>query len=129
MNLREAKVIKNLGKKVNKLPHKTPLSFGGNQIANIRTIVGDETVTYEDHTLLIAPAANTTVLLPPPDFVGLPGAYFLCRIKRITGGGFTVTIDADTALIDGASTFALVAQYEGIVLHSDGTNWHIVGTF
>lgn len=46
-------------------------------------------------------------------------------IKQIGAGAVTVN-RGGSSTIDGATTYAIPAQYGSVQLYSDGTNWHIV---
>jgi hypothetical protein len=62
-------------------------------------------------TLVLAPAANTV------------GA--IVHLKQIGTG--TLTVDANGAEnIDGSANWSASAQYDGITVYSDGSNWYIL---
>ncbi|MGI0149770.1 MAG: hypothetical protein ACREDF_09610 [Thermoplasmata archaeon] len=54
----------------------------------------------------------------------------LLIIKKIDSGAGSVTVDASGAeTIDGSLTKVLAAQYDSIVIYSNGVSWDVIGTF
>lgn len=52
------------------------------------------------------------------------GGFFMVKNIHATG---TITIDPNASeTVDGATTYTLSAQYDAIMLASDGSNWFIV---
>lgn len=43
------------------------------------------------------------------------------------GGVSGVTVDGDGTNIDGSTSFMLNANFEGVMVYSDGTNWFSLG--
>lgn len=82
------------------------------------TIVGTDVVIFADAT-----SGNTTITLPAA--ASFSGYSFY--VKRIDGSVNTCVVGrsgGDT--IDGATSFALDAQYYSIKAVSNGTNWYII---
>lgn len=81
------------------------------------------TATKEDYVILCdASGGAFTVTLP----VGLvePGRSY--HIKKTDSSANAVTIDAaGSETIDGDLTVGISAQYESLLLISDGSNWHV----
>ena len=84
------------------------------------------TVALGDFGKLIdcdASGSDFTITLPA---AATAGDGFPVAIEN-TGSSGTVTIDGNASeTIDGATTVALGAQYDSILLRCDGSNWHIV---
>lgn len=78
-------------------------------------------------TILVdASGANRTITLPAAS--GCSGRVY--RIKKTDSSGNTVLIDGNSSeTIDGQLQWPLSNQYEGVVIISDGSNWHIIGKF
>lgn len=93
--------------------------------ANARTVISNYTVQPEDHTILVdATTAAVTITLPP---VGAKAFRYLV-VKKTDSGGNAVTVSAvGGALIDGASTVSLSAQYQTVLLHANATAWSKLG--
>ncbi len=71
-----------------------------------------------------ATAGAVTITLPAVGCVGC-----ILTVKKTDSGGNAVTVTrASSATIQGATTYALTAQYNWVRLISDGTNWQIVGS-
>jgi hypothetical protein len=52
---------------------------------------------------------------------------FRVTVKRTNSGANNVTVGTTSSqTIDGATTYALVQQYDAITVESDGANWVIV---
>jgi flagellar basal body rod protein FlgB len=85
----------------------------------------DYTATATDTTILVdASGAARTITLPAAS--GISGRIYV--IKKTDSSGNAVTVDANASeTIDGATTYALSAQYKFVVIQCDGTNWHIIG--
>ena len=80
--------------------------------------VGDETVIIADAT-----GGNITVNLPAA--AGATGRLY--HVKKIDASANTVTLDGDgTETIDDALTQVLTAQYESVMIFSDGSEWWIL---
>jgi len=61
------------------------------------------------------------------DYGGFAVSYLLTKvitIKKVDSGAGSVIINGFGALIDGAATFTLAAQYQSVTLQFDGTNWN-----
>ena len=97
----------------------------GTDCRAIREESTDVTVTIADATILVdATSANRSVfMLPCADCVGQ-----VVAVKKIDASGNTVTLDGDGGeQIDGAGTYPLSAQYEFVVVQSDGAQWWRIG--
>lgn len=93
--------------------------------ANARTVISNYTVQPEDHTILVdSTTAAVTITLPP---VGAKAFRYLV-VKKSDSSGNAVTVSAvGGALIDGAATVSLSAQYQTVILHGNSTAWNKLG--
>lgn len=93
--------------------------------ANVRTVISHYTVQPEDHTILVnATTAAVTITLPP---VGAKAFRYLV-IKKIDSSGNAVTVAGQSgALLDGASSVSLSAQYQTVILHANAVAWYSLG--
>lgn len=84
------------------------------------------TVTVDDCIILCSTsgAAFTLTLPPAADRKGQ-----VLFIKKVDAGTNKLTIDGNgSETIDGGATyFAIDAQYDTVVIISDGSNWYIIG--
>ena len=81
------------------------------------------TYTGIEEVFLMSPTGTATITLTAASTVGAGYKY---NIKLLTAQTLTVT-RAGSDTIDGATPFALSAQYGAVTLMSDGgTNWHII---
>ena len=102
---------------------KTGLSYR----AKTRQVSAAYTVSStEDHTILAdATDAAFTITLPAA------GTNFNTRvlyIQKTDAVANTVTIDGlGSEAIDGQATYALTAQYQGVLLQSGFGSWHVIG--
>lgn len=90
----------------------------------------NEVYPFEGTLLVNATGGNTNLILPDPDDGGF-NVGAIMRFKKTDASANTVTIDAWTnwsSTVDGVHTKTLTAQYDDIVVQSDGTNWHVVGS-
>ena len=93
---------------------------------NVKTITGDTTLTENDAGLiLVNNTAAITITLPTAS--GNEGLTYI--IKKISSATQAVTLDGyGSETIDGSATNNDIdAQYDYLVITSDGSNWHIVG--
>lgn len=84
------------------------------------------TVTDEDHLILCdASAGAITITLP----AAVSSSGLVVEVKRVdasTDLAEYVTIDGNASeTIDGDAGIFLTLQYESVLLHCDGTGWHI----
>jgi hypothetical protein len=106
----------------------TPTShihFNGSE-AHKRTELNVDTTLDINHyyTPIDATAANRIITLPTA--AGITGRQYI--IKKIDSSANTVTIEAaGTETIDGALNVILYAQWDYIIVISNGTNWEIIG--
>lgn len=49
----------------------------------------------------------------------------ILHIKKFDTSGNTVTVNRNTGLIDGSTSYVLSASYQGVSLACDGTNWAV----
>lgn len=113
---------------------KDPTSFGAvnenflwvaTELAVDKVTVTSVTTSYSaipsDHVILVdTSGGNITITLPSA--TRIKGKVY--RIKRVTGGGNSLTIaTADAATIDGAASISLPDQWDVAALVTDGTNW------
>ena len=89
------------------------------------------TATLADSVILCSNAAAQTVLMPtaatiPATYVALPVG--LTYTVKQNGAG-AVTVNGNGANIDGAGTYAIPAQYNGVKVCWDGSTWNIIGVF
>jgi hypothetical protein len=87
-----------------------------------RSVAGDFTLTLDDGILLVdATAGAVTVTLP--DVRRAAGRSFFTKKADVSGTAVTVS---SSALIDGATTYALTVQFQSVTVLSDGTTWWVV---
>jgi hypothetical protein len=100
------------------------LEFLGKLSANVTTVITTTHTAADEHVILVdddTAAATVTVTLPAAET-----AKTIYQIKKL-GTTASVIIDGDASeLIDGALTITLNAQYESVMLVSDGTFWSII---
>jgi hypothetical protein len=100
------------------------LEFLGKLSANVTTVITTTHTAADEHVILVdddTAAATVTVTLP-----AAATAKTIYQIKKL-GTTASVIIDGDASeLIDGALTITLNAQYESVMLVSDGTFWSII---
>jgi hypothetical protein len=90
-------------------------------IHSVSTITGTTTLDATYYVVLCSSGSPFTVNLPAAAS-NTGRVYF---IKNINTG--TVTIDGNASeTIDGATTYSLSAQYQGVLIVSNGTNWFIL---
>lgn len=107
-------------------PHSILQTYGSFSTGITNTAV-DLTLTVAHHTITVdASGAARTITLPAA--AGCSGRIYI--IKKVDASGNNVTIDGNASeTIDGATTKVHSTQYSGSAIQSDGTNWHIIGTF
>lgn len=100
------------------------LHVEGSVAASVTTLTASATLDDTHHTVLVdASAGAVTITLPSA--AGIAGRMY--RIKKIDSSANAVTVAAQTGeTIDGAASYDLTAQYQYIVIQSDGANWYIV---
>lgn len=85
--------------------------------------------TADGHSVVVAvdaTAGNRTVTL----YTALGNTGATITVKKVDSSVNTVTIDPDTTeTIDGAATWVLTAQFDALVLVSNGTNWIVAGWY
>ena len=79
------------------------------------------TAINTDSTILVS--GTTTITLPTA--AGIKGKTY--TIKKIDAGTTSTVATTSSQTIDGVITLSLVAQYEGVKVGSDGSNWWVVG--
>lgn len=89
----------------------------------------DETATFtvghQGLYLVDATAGAVTVNLP----AAASSSGYSVTVKKTDSSVNAVTLDGDTTeTIDGATTYALSAQYDSVSIRCDGTEWFIVAT-
>jgi hypothetical protein len=87
----------------------------------------DYTADETDYAIFVdATSAAVTITLPAASGTGQPGRTYI--IKKTDVSGNAVTVDGNASeTIDGATTYALSAQYKYVTIQSNGTNWFIIG--
>lgn len=96
---------------------------GQNIVFNHQTVKSAYRALLTDDVLLAdATGAAFTITLPDAGAVISQNSFFY--IKKIDATANAVTVAASGAqTIDGAATASLAAQYDDIILFSDGANW------
>lgn len=80
------------------------------------------TLTETDSTILAS--GTTTITLPTA--AGITGRLY--TIKKTDAAGTNVTVGTTSSqTIDGSTTYVLSAQYQAVIVQSDGSNWQVVG--
>ncbi len=87
------------------------------QVSAALALTAQDEIVYVD-------ASGGAVTITLPDVRRFWGYEF--RVKKLDASVNAVTLDGDGALIDGAATYPLAAQYEVVRVASDGTNWWVV---
>lgn len=102
----------------------TPSRQGIAYAASAKTVTTTYTATAADHTILAnAASAAFTISLPPVSTKVYP--YFV--IKKLDSSTNAVTIDAFASqAIDGGTGLTLYRQWDWVILHSDGSRWHVL---
>lgn len=97
----------------------------GGLILPLVTKTADYTATSSDYAILCdATSGAFTVTLPAASTSGRVYA-----IKKIDSTGNAVTIDGNGAeLVEGSANQTLDAQYEAVVIQSNGTAWFIISS-
>ena len=110
-----------------------------NNKAACKSVSADYNVlAFDDLILVTTSATNKTITLQylstdylqdsvSYDYSGFTVSYLLTKvvtIKKVDSGAGNVIIDGFGALIDGAATITLTAQYQSVTLQFDGTNWN-----
>lgn len=92
----------------------------------VTTQTTNYTATATDYTILCN-AGSLTVTLPSASSVD--GRIY--TIKKVSGTGGNITIDPNgSETIDGALTnTAISAQYQSLIIQSDGANWFILARY
>ncbi len=88
-----------------------------------RTVTADAGPLDSDKTLLVDATAGAVMITLP---AASDSAHRVMSFKKVDASGNAVTIDAGTDTIDGAGTQVLAAQYDGLTIQSDGTEWFIL---
>lgn len=83
----------------------------------------DLTLGSQDEIVYVD-ASGGAVTITLPDARRFWGYSF--TVKKLDASVNAVTLDGDGALIDGAATYPLAAQYEVVRVASDGTDWWVV---
>ena len=87
----------------------------------VRTLTSNTTLNEDDDLVLLnASGGNFTVTLPSPS-TSRSKRFFL---KLVSASG-SVVINPGSADIDGASSYTLSTQYDGISIMTNGNNWFI----
>ena len=73
----------------------------------------------------ILSASSGAITFNLPSAVSMKGKFYYVKKTDSTGNAITVT-RALSETIDGATTEALSAQYDSVLIVSDGANWHVV---
>jgi len=100
--------------------------FDNGRVARLASYAGVVTktaaygITAGDEVIL----CNGSFTVTLPSAVGLAGRQF--TIKRINASGNVTVATTSSQQIDGASTRVLTAQYEAVIVVSDGANWWVV---
>lgn len=100
-------------------------AFNGNVNPPSTTLVLGTLLNSGHGTVRVdATVGGLTIDLPPA--ASVPNKVY--TIIKVDVSGNAVTIDADGGeLINGATTFPLAAQFDKVVIQSNGTSWDIIG--
>ena len=109
------------------LPPWLPTEFGNIQRqiagASTRTITASTTVELSDGLILCDTTGGAINVTWPATISATKD--WLVTIKRISAGGFNVTL---VGTFDGAVNPTLAAQYASKTIWSDGTSLHVIAT-
>lgn len=75
-----------------------------------------------DFIILVNSTGGAKVVDLPPEASSLGR---ILHIKKFDTSGNTVTVNRNTGLIDGSTSYVLSASYQGVSLACDGTNWAV----
>jgi hypothetical protein len=100
-----------------------------NIISKTFSNTGEEVYPFQGTVKVDATSGNTTLILGDPADGGFNTGGIMTFIKTDASAN-TVTVDAWTnwsATVNGVHTKTLTAQWQYIIVQSDGTNWYVVG--
>lgn len=98
------------------------LHVDGAIATKVVSITADHTMGSEAIVMASPTITGLTVSLPDPSTC--EGRQI--TVKKINGGGGSVTVSAGTGAIDGVPTYVLAVQYDFVCVISDGNDWFIV---
>lgn len=98
------------------------LHVDGAIATKVVSITADHTMGSEAIVMASPTISGLTVSLPDPSTC--EGRQI--TVKKINGGGGSVTVSAGTGAIDGVPTYVLAVQYDFVCVISDGNDWFIV---
>lgn len=91
-------------------------------LGNVRSISAADTVLKTDGLIILTGTGTYTLNLPAASTMSGSTVKF-----KKTGASGTITLDGNASeTIDGATTYAITAQYRSVEIYSDGTNWHVL---
>lgn len=92
--------------------------------ALIKTVSADYTLGADDHVLLVS-AVSGDITITLPDASTVDGRQY--HIKKVDSSVNSVTLDGYSGqTIDGDITQIITAQYDSVLIVSDGSNWYIL---
>lgn len=96
----------------------------------IVTVTEDTTLSSAHYTVRVdATDDDVVIALPTAASAFADGYGRVYNVKKIDESANTVTVSADAAeTIDGAATQVLTAQWQSMVIQSDGTTWSVIYT-
>lgn len=104
------------------------LSAGGAMSLPIRTLTGGTHDLLETDSTVLADSSGSGVVMNLPTAVGIAGRLYLLKVVS-DPSVFPVTLNpVGTETIDGTpGSYSFTAQWDSLVLQSDGANWVIIG--
>jgi hypothetical protein len=109
-------------------PTRAQLALAGAVSSPISTAIAikttDYTLTAADSTILVNGVTKTMTL---PTAVGISGRQYTIELIAV---GTTATVGTSNGQnINGGPTYSLAAQYNGVTVQSDGSQWWIISKF
>lgn len=106
--------------------YSTFLTIGGTLKLTARSVSANANILTTDY-YIGCNSSSGTITLTLPSIATVPsGQEFVVKDEGGQAGVNNITVDGNGSLIDGNSTFALKAPYEGIRCVSRGSFWAII---
>ncbi len=87
--------------------------------------VSGDTVLNEDYYTVLVTCSGANITITLPAAATCDGRVY--NIKKVDATAFNVIVDANGAeLIDGVATQTITAQWDNLMIQSNGTSWFIL---
>lgn len=100
-------------------------SWADKSSATVAKSANATVVAADDGKLFLGDATTASFQLDIPAASAVD--EMVVAFKKVDSGSNTVTVAPSSGTIDGASSIILSAQYDFVIVWSNGTSWHIVG--